>query len=210
MHPVVVLEPQFVFRKGLCHLFDQQDTFRLVGDYGSFQQLENEISETQPKIILIGEYKDHERLNKCIHSVWQFSPMTEFMIFFSELDGQKIKLALDSGVKSILTKNCSREEIFTALNSLIAGNKFLCNSVLDILLNKNATPKKPIVDDNLTPREQDVVTLIAKGMSTQKISEELCLSIHTINTHRKNILKKLQIKSPVELIVYAIKKGFVK
>ena len=63
---------------------------------------------------------------------------------------------------------------------------------------------------NLTPREYEVLELITRGKTTAQIAEELHLSVHTINSHRKNILRKLNMNSPAELIVYALESGIVK
>ena len=103
------------------------------------------------------------------------------------------------GVSSIVTNACSSEELTTALEMVANGQRFYCNRILDVV----SKPKK--ADAKLSERETEVLKQLAEGKTTQEIAESLFVSVHTINSHRKNIMKKLGFKSPVEMIVYAVK-----
>ena len=208
MYSVVILESQFIFRKGLSHLFDEQDTFTLEASYTEFEDALREMPDINPRIIIVGTYATSAELEGFLNAVKRHSQIPEFMVIANELEYEKINHALSNGVKSVLTRNCSKEEIFLALNSLVQGNRFLCDKVLDVVLNKPKEQSEKVVSDDLTEREKEILALIAKGNSTQQISDFLHVSVHTVNTHRKNIIKKLKIKSPVELIVYAIQNGY--
>jgi len=89
------------------------------------------------------------------------------------------------------------------------GNRFFCNNILDLVV-ENPDNEEDCEPTNLSPREYEVLEWITKGKTTAQIAEELHLSVHTINSHRKNILRKLNMRSPAELIVYAIESGLVK
>ncbi len=115
-----------------------------------------------------------------------------------------IRTMLDLSVPGILTTHCSRQEIESALYMVAEGKRFYCNTVMENMMNPSGTIEKA---SKLTNRELDVLRLIAKGKSTSAIAEALSLSTHTINSHRKNILRKLNLKSPTELIIYAIEHG---
>lgn len=87
------------------------------------------------------------------------------------------------------------------------GEKFICNKILDVILEKNTYDTNN--ETVLSERETEIIKLIAEKYSSQEIAEKLFISIHTVYTHRKNIMKKLNMRSPVELILYAIDKGIV-
>ena len=118
---------------------------------------------------------------------------------------------LSRGVENYVTKNCRDQEIYKALDACINSEKYYCGKILDIIIDK--TFGDDMIDDkdkvSLTKRESEIVQLIAQGKMAKEISSILNISVHTIYTHRKNVMKKLDISSPVELITYAINKGIV-
>ncbi|HUP11014.1 MAG TPA: response regulator transcription factor, partial [Niastella sp.] len=87
--------------------------------------------------------------------------------------------------------------------------KFFCGKVIDAILEKHFPKKQDCNAPNLSQREIEIVELVAQGMTNNSIAKKLFLSIHTVSTHRKNILRKLQVKSASELVIYAIKTGLV-
>ncbi len=138
-------------------------------------------------------------------------PNVPVLVITSDQNKQSILEVLETGVNGFLFKDCYEDEITRAADAIIAGEKFYCNKVFEILMEKR---KQKAVDDclptELTAREIDIIKFVVTGKSTQDIAEKLNLSPHTISTHRKNILKKLKIKSPVELVTYAYDLGLIK
>lgn len=119
---------------------------------------------------------------------------------------------LEKGVQGYLTRQCDEAEVTHAIFAIAKGEKFYCNKVLDIILNKSIIEEG--AEENceptaLTERENEITALIASGMTSKEIGERLHLSHHTVNTHRKNILKKLGVKSVSELTVYAMNVGLI-
>ena len=141
----------------------------------------------------------------------QASSQTKLLIVSSDNDRENINKVLESGINGYVTKECSKQEIVNAIYATAKGQKFFCNKILDILLEKhNQKEDENCEPTNLSKRETEILKLIAKGNSTLKIADKLHLSHHTVNTHRKNILKKLKVKSPTELIIYAMNTGLIK
>lgn len=112
-----------------------------------------------------------------------------------------IKKALRKGADGYILKNLLEEEIFLALKTVLEGKTYLCNEVAQTLL----TEKEEIRPDNLTVREVQIIKLITKGLTNQDIGKKLELSSRTIDTHRRNIYAKLDIKKSTELMKYALK-----
>ncbi|PIB35221.1 hypothetical protein BFP72_07330 [Reichenbachiella sp. 5M10] len=119
---------------------------------------------------------------------------------------KEIKHLWGKGIQSIVTDRCSQEEISLALGHLSSNKKFYCNTILEVV-HKEGSPTKAY---DLSKRELQVIELIVKGHSSKDISKLLYLSPHTVNSHRKNILKKLDLKSPAELIIFALDKRLAK
>ncbi len=118
---------------------------------------------------------------------------------------------LEKGVQGYLTRQCDEAEITHAIFAIAKGEKFYCNKIIDIILDKDLTAdyEENCEPTALTERENEVTALIAQGFTNKEIGSQLHLSHHTVHTHRKNILKKLGIKSVSELTVYAMNVGLI-
>jgi DNA-binding NarL/FixJ family response regulator len=126
------------------------------------------------------------------------------------------EVALNSfkaGAQSYILNDCSKDEIIEALYKTAAGHDFLCGKVLHELQVgscESKTTSNAICEGvNLTDRELDIVKLIAEGNSNKQIADILCLSTHTINTHRKNIMNKLSVNNTAGLVMYAVKENLL-
>ncbi len=123
--------------------------------------------------------------------------------------------ALKAGVTSYIKKDCSRDEIIDSVLQTGEGQKFFCGkilraiqaSALDVdMLQENAPDCAPVT---VSERESEIIALIAEGCSYTRIAERLCLSAHTVSTHRKNIMQKLGVNNTAALVLYAVKNGLV-
>lgn len=137
------------------------------------------------------------------------------VIILSSYDDLKIiKEVMKLGAKGYLTKNCAGENIIEAVNAVYQGQEYFSDAVREKIfntfkdnpkLNHNAVIENPI----LSPRELEIIILIALEYSGKEISEKLFISSHTVETHRKNIMKKLNIKSSIGLVKYALKNNLI-
>lgn len=138
-------------------------------------------------------------------------PDQKILVISADNKSESLGQVLESGVEGYLTRQCDEEEILTAIFSINKGDKFYCNKILNILVERSTLPDKDAncSPTNLTDREVEITQLIAEGLTTKKIAERLFLSEHTVSTHRKNILKKLDVSSVTEVIKYAINSGII-
>ena len=113
------------------------------------------------------------------------------------------------GITNVILKTAEREEIFGAINATLKGKKYYSNELLDILF--EVIEKKSSPDDagQLTYSELEIVRLISEGLTTKEIAARKFISFHTVITHRKNIFRKLGVSSVSELLMYAIKSGWI-
>lgn len=204
---VVLADFQFLTRKGLASLIHAIPGLDLVREVDQTDKLEETISEVQPDLAILDIHgKEHEVIDQ-IERIKQQTD-TSLLVISNTQNKESIQRLLNSGVKGILTKNCSEEEITNGLIAVSKGSRFFCNTVLEMVI-KGQEEEEDCEPTKLSKREFEVLELITKGMTTAQIADGLHLSIHTINSHRKNILKKLHLKSPAELIVYALDSGLV-
>lgn len=120
------------------------------------------------------------------------------------------------GASGYLTKQCAGESIVEAIQSVYNGEEYFCNTVREKIFNTatkdNSKLNKytPSIDSILTGREIEVITLIALEFSGKEISEQLFISSNTVETHRKNIMKKLKAKNTISLVKFALKNKLIK
>ncbi len=129
-----------------------------------------------------------------------------YLIISADNNANRIREMISNGVSGYLTKDCSPEEISMALDTILNGGKFYCNKIID-LITAPASNEKDQHLGLLTEREKEVLVLISKGLTTAKISNELNISINTLNYHRKTLIRNLKFKSPAQLVAFALRIG---
>ncbi len=109
----------------------------------------------------------------------------------------------------MFTTRCGVQEIEMALESIRLGKKFYCADIMDVLMESVVSGKTNHSEEVLSTREIEVLEWVVKGLTTNQIAGRLNLSMHTINSHRKNMLKKLNLDSPAKLIAHAVNTGLI-
>ncbi len=120
--------------------------------------------------------------------------------------------ALESGAKGYILKSAGKDELLTAIRCVAKGDSYFSKEVSMSLMEqiqKNKTTKKKKSDIPLSKREIEILKLISQEYSNQEIADQLFISIRTVDTHRRNLLEKLEIKNNVGLVKYAIAKGLL-
>ena len=139
------------------------------------------------------------------------------VIILSSYDDLKIiQEVMKLGASGYLTKQCAGENIVEAIFAVTNGEEYFCNTVREKIFTtatkdySKLNKYKPTILDLLTEREIEIITLIALEFSGKEISEKLYISTNTVETHRKNIMKKLKAKNTISLVKYALKNKLIK
>lgn len=208
---VVIADAQYLIRFALRQLVEERANCRVVDEVSDEEELLEAVTRHQPQLVILDyDQRDHFQY-ETIQRVQQQRPETRFVIISADEDRKSIYRVLELGVNSFLTKNCDETEIIDAVDATLKDEKFYCSQVIDYLLEKSFAKDEPDCSPTpLTPREVQIVQLIAKGFVAKEISKYLNLSTHTVYTHRKNIMRKLDLSSSSELVLYAVQKGLVK
>ncbi|WPP50090.1 LuxR C-terminal-related transcriptional regulator [Catalinimonas niigatensis] len=202
---ILIADNQELAVAGLRHLLSKEKQFEIMDQATDKADLLKKLKKHTPEILVLdyANFRDFSS-DDCQKLAYQY-PALKIFIITADHQQEHIMQVLESGVLAFLTKDCSNQEILSAFHSIARGQKFFCNRVLDVLMNHKvykSSADSPSGD--LSEREAQIIRFIAKGMGTQEIASQLNLSPHTINAHRKNILKKLDATSPVEMIVKAM------
>ncbi|MEM6830386.1 MAG: response regulator transcription factor [Bacteroidota bacterium] len=205
---VLLADFQFLTREGITALINSLPDFYVAHIVRDSDMLADAINNENPDLVVLDISDKEPSLIDQLEKVKKKTNCS-FLIISNSQSKESIQRLLGMGIKGVVTKNCSEDEIINALRAVKNGNRFFCNNILDLVVDSQKE-EEDCEPTSLSPREYQVLQLITKGKKTNQIAEKLHVSVHTINSHRKNILKKLNIQSPAELIVYALESGLVK
>lgn len=149
-----------------------------------------------------GELLDFSDLLK----VMDLKDRPKILTITDQYDENSVVQSNKVGIEGQVTKECSEEEVEEAIEALLNGEKFLCGKISALIKDEEAESCDGIV---LSQRELEIISMIANGSTNKDIAESLCLSAHTVNTHRKNIMAKLGINNTAGLVLYAVKSNLI-
>jgi two-component system response regulator NreC len=119
---------------------------------------------------------------------------------------------LSAGASGYIPKRAAPDDLVSAIRVVSQGNVFLYPSLAKLLVKDfldRAKPGSTPIAEELTPREREILTYIAEGYTNREIAEDLIISVKTVDRHRENIMRKLNLHNRVELVKYAIEKGLI-
>jgi len=208
---IVLADKHALSSAGLKALVQEKTDLLLVNEVESKEQFGSALDVYKPSLLIVDYTIDNFISIGDLELVKKISPSTETLVIASTTDKEKILKVLQLGVKGYITKESSKEEIMLAIYAVSKGEKFYASQILDVIMEKQFPSTTETIEPSLlTQRESEVLALLAKGKSTQQIADKLFLSPHTVHTHRKSIIKKLNIKSPTQFVVHAIDLGLMK
>jgi two-component system, NarL family, invasion response regulator UvrY len=207
---IVIADAQPLCRDGLRLLLHNKEEIKIVAEAASREQLCGALAQHRPDIVVFDYNLPEHFHQEDIQIIHQLSPGSRIVVLSSDQDPRSIYQVLELGVHAFLTKECSKEQVIRAIDAAARGEKFFCNKVLEVLLEKKIPKNEPDPEPAvLSERETEIARLIGQGKSTSEVAAALFISIHTVRTHRRNILKKLGINSVSELVLYAVHAGLV-
>jgi len=207
---VLIADSQYLVRQGLWRLLSAQSQFDIVAEAANEEELIALLEKHRPDVVTLDYHQPPYFKPSTVQLIKTLAPQAHLLIISSDNNKNSIYQVLEYGANSFLTKTCGEQEIVDAVKAAAKGDKFFCSKVLDYILERSFSKN----DDNcapmpLSPREVEIVRLVAKGLIAKEIAGTLNLSTHTVYTHRKNIMKKLQLNTSSELVLYAVNQGIV-
>ena len=208
---ISIADAQYLVRKGLQQVVSaQRPEYQIAGEFTEEKFLLAHLASDPPDVLILDYHQPNHFSVQTVRKVLDAAPATGLLIITADDQKQRISDVLQSGVTCFITKECDEGEILEGIEAARTGRKFFCNKILNLLLEKSFGSQADNCDPSpLTPREREIVILTARGLVAKEIAYELDLSTHTVYTHKKNIMKKLNFSSPVQLALYAIENGMI-
>ncbi len=199
-----------IVRQGIVHLIEQYDDIKVVGEADNGRDAVRLAEELAPDIVIMDIAMPDMNGIVATRKIMASLPTTKVIALSMHSDRLFVIEMLKSGASGYLLKDCAFEELGVAIRSVADGKTYLSPSIANIVVQDyiNITSDEQSVPYAiLTNREREVLQLIAEGVSTKEIAYKLDVSIKTIESHRRNIMQKLEVKSVAELVKFAIRYG---
>jgi len=207
---VLIAENSYLIRKGFCSIVNQFRDFSLVGEVESAADLHEKLFLYNPDVLVL-DYASPGFCPNDISLVRRNFPEIKILAITELQSKMIISKAIKYGVTGHLLRSCGKDEIIEAIYSTSCGEKFMCGRIVDLILQEDEINLKNVSCDGvkLSEREIQVLQLIAEGLANKHIADKLCISKHTVMTHRKHIMGKLKINNTASLVMYAVRENLL-
>jgi DNA-binding NarL/FixJ family response regulator len=207
MMKVIVADDHVIFRQGLLNLLQSSDNISVAGESGTGPDTIKLITQEKPAIAILDISMPGLDGFEILEKIQSMDTGTKVIFLTMHKDALMAKRALQSGASGYVLKDNAFEDLLYAINTVSAGGKFISPSVLEGVI--KAPRQEDKASQILTLREREVLKLIATGRKNREIAQELFISIKTVETHRTNIMQKLDIHTTASLVQYAINAGLL-
>jgi DNA-binding NarL/FixJ family response regulator len=210
---LVIVEDHAILRAGLISLLSTRPEYVVVGEAGDGREAAREVEKHQPDLVLLDLSMPRTNGLEALKEIKRVSGKSRVLVLTAHKTEDYVFTALQAGADGYLLKDSSSEELFTAIRSVLNGERYLApgitTAVVNGYLSAKAAPAFQSPFDELTPREREILKLIAEGYKTRQIADYLCISPKTVEKHRANLMERLQLHGVSALTTYAIEKGLV-
>jgi len=210
---ILFADDHTLIRSGLRLIVEQQPDMTVVGEAEDGRQAVTLAASLNPDVAVLDIGMPNLNGIEAAQQITQADPRTAVVVLSMHRDETYILRALKAGVRGYLLKDSAESDLVRAIRAVAEGKSFFSPAVSKVLLEDYMRKlQRTGAEDSydlLTPREREILQLVAEGKSNKEIASALNLSVYTVETHRANILEKLKLKSLPELILYAVRKGII-
>lgn len=210
---VLVAEDHTIVRKGLCALLAAEASIEIVGEAEDGREAIRLAEDCLPDVVLMDLAMPGLNGLEATYQLKERLPQTRVLILTVHANEEYILQVLRSGARGYVVKKAAPAELVSAILAVSRGEFFLSPSisrtVVEDYLRRAELTATGDEYERLSPREREVLQLMAEGRPNREIAEVLCISVKTVESHRARLLEKLGLHSTADLILYAVRKGII-
>ena len=211
---ILVADDHEVVRQGVRTLLEAQPDWDICGEAADGREAVEMTKRLKPDVIILDITMPNLNGLEATRQILKADPKARVLILTMHESDQVVREVLDAGARGYVLKSDAGRNLIAAVEALWLHNSFFTSKVAEIVMSgyrKAAPPPSggPTSPDRLTPREREVVQLLAEGKSSKEVAVALDLSVKTAETHRANIMRKLEIHSVSDLVRYAVRNKII-
>ena len=211
---IVLADDHTVMRSGLRLLLERDPEFTVVAEAADGREAVQVVEQHMPNVVVMDIAMPQLNGIEATARICAASPKTAVVILSMHSDETYVLRALKAGARGYLLKDSAEADLIAAVRQVVQGRTFFSPAISNMLVEDFIREiRQRGADDSyelLTSREREILQLLAEGKTTKEIATDLSLSAHTVDTHRSNIMRKLNVNSLAELILYAVRKGVIR
>lgn len=213
---ILLADDHLLVRNGIKSLLEEDNTLEVIGEAANGQEALDLAKELNPDLLIIDVRMPIMDGIEAVGHLENYAPNTKAIVLSMHDSEEYILKSIKAGASGYLLKDTGKPEFIKAINTIHKGGKYFSGDISNVIVsnflqNTNSTPKKTIPTSNshgLTKKEVEILQLILSGRTNTEISDSLGKSKRTIETHRFNLMKKLNVKNLIELSSKAKELGF--
>ncbi len=210
---IVLADDHTIIRSGLRLLLDQQPDFKVVAEASNGREAVDLAAKEQPDVAVLDIGMPQLNGIEATQQIASKESQTKVVILSMHADEGYVLRALKAGARAYILKNSAEADLIRAVRAVADGKSFFSPVISKMLLEDYVRQirDKHVEDsyDLLTPREREILQLLAEGRTNKGVATLLHLSVYTVDAHRGNILQKLNLHGVPEMILYAVRKGII-
>ena len=212
---IIIIDDHPLFREGIKTILSRKPKYEVVGETGTGRQGLQIVKDLKPDLVLLDLSLPDIRGLELIGDILKYSVNTGILIVSMHSKIDYIVKSFQYGAMGYIVKESAADTLLNAIEQIIKGDYYMDTSVSQKVVKKLATlPVKKSISvkpgyESLTPREQEVMAMLAEGRNAVQVAEKLFISPKTAENHRSNIMRKLGLHSTIELVRYAAKIGLI-
>lgn len=206
----LIVDDHGVLRAGLRALLAEEVDLEIVGEATDGDEAIRQAFSKRPDVILMDINMPGMDGLEATKAILAKLPQVRILLLTVHADSSLMRVALDIGAAGYILKRAVESELINAIHAVARGDMYIDPALARALLQEHATkPASNAVIEPLTPRENEVLELIAQGYTNRQVANKLTISVRTVESHRANLMDKLSLKSRVELVRYARDHGML-
>jgi len=211
---ILVADDHDLMRRGIKTLLESHAGWEVCGEAKTGREAVEKVEELKPDIIILDISMPDLNGVEAARRIRKTSINTEILILSMHYSDQLIREIVDAGVRGYIMKSDSDRDLINAVETLAKHKPFFTSHATEVILS-NFNSSRPaialpeLINKRLTSREREIVQLLAEGKSSKEVASSLGISIKTAETHRANIMRKLDLHSVSELVRYAVRNQII-
>ena len=211
---ILIADDHEVVRHGLRALLQTHEGWEICGEAVDGRDAVTKFAQLKPDLVILDIGMPNLNGLDATRQILRTEPRTAILILTIDESEQVMREVLDAGARGFLLKSDAANDLITAVEALQHHRTFFTSKVAKIVLDGYLSGRDPsaapeVRQDRLTPREREVVQLLAEGKTTKEVATVLGMSVKTAETHRSNIMRKLDLHSVSQVVLYAVRNNIV-
>jgi len=210
---VLIVDDHTLFREGLCALFSSESNVEVVGEAAGGEEAVRKALELKPDVVVMDLMMPGVNGIEATQRIRTALPEVKVLVLSMYDDEEHVQRLLAGGASGYMLKRATSDELIRALKEVVAGGMPLdpavAAKVVKDYVRRVQGDAEPEAGPELTPREFEVLRLVAEGLTNQAIAERLGISRKTVDVHRTNLMRKLDLHDVTELVKYALRRGLI-